>query len=125
MPDMAIKVKWEAKRPLTTDPPPPKVPRAITASTTTHGHRLVTVRDDGYRYDIRGYGNPYWMHVPTSRRWERDETPPEGLSVDDRDVALIVDACNESAWYAWKRDGRDPAANKGTYPLNAALTWIE
>jgi hypothetical protein len=123
MPD--VRTKWLDERPFTTEPPPARTPRAIGPHTVTHGHRLVTVVADGYRRDLRGYGNPYYRHVPSSRRWEVDDVPPDGLCLDDKDVTLVVDVCNEAAWYAWGREGRDPAEHRGTFPVTAKLTWIE
>lgn len=121
-----VKYRRDSVPLLTTEPPPPRVPRPVTAHTVTHGHRLVTATPEGYRRDIRGYGNPYYVHLPTQTRWERDEAPPEGLTPESAGVDLLVDACTESGWYAWKYNGRDPADTRGgVAPLNARLTWIE
>lgn len=122
---MGIRVEDSQERLLTSDPPDPIVPRPITAATTTHGHRLVTATPQGYRREIRAYGNPYYRHVRTQQRWERDQSPPAGVELDDPDVVLFVDACTDYAWHAWAATGADPGARRGgTQPLNAEITWI-
>jgi hypothetical protein len=38
---------------------------------------------------------------------------------------LVVDVCTEPAWYAWQAGGPDPVDERGVFPVNTALTWIE
>lgn len=111
------------------DPPPARVWRRVMPGMRTRGLRLRVAVPEGFRSDLRGWGlEPYWLHVPTGRSWATTDMPPDDLIEHRPDcmVYLVVEVCEEAAWYEWLRDGsRTPRDREATWLALASAAWVD
>lgn len=112
---------------LTLGPPPTQPPLPVTERTVTDNARVILNTPEGYHYDLRAIGNPYWVDDEAAAKWLPGSDLPDGA---DQDRAMLrVCICPEADWYRWNDGGRmaenDPRRTGAASERLASVVWLQ
>lgn len=112
---------------LTLGPPPTRPPRPVAERTVTDNARVILNTPEGYHYDLRAIGNPYWVDDESGRKWLPGQDLPDGADPDRAELRVVVSP--EADWYRWNDGGRktddDPRVTGVAREPLASVVWLQ
>jgi len=112
---------------LTLGPPPTRPPRAVAERSVTDNARVILNTPEGYYYDLRAIGNPYWVDDESGRKWLPGQDLPDGA--DPVRAELRVCVCPEADWYRWnlgdRKEAEDPRVTGSASEPLASVVWLQ